>query len=182
MSARLARRWPGQILRTCPGLVRVAEFSELPLKYRRPINVYPWRRIDPVPWVAMRRPLSEARVALVTSAGLYRPGTDRDFGARAGEDISVRFLPASVSLADLAVGQTSDSFDRQAIERDRNMALPLDRLRELVADGVIGAVAPQHVSFNGALPAPGRFMRDTAPRVAEALLKDAVDAVLFVPV
>lgn len=160
----------------------MADFGELPLKYRLPLIAYPWRRIDPVPWAKLRRPLRDARIALVTSAGLFRPGIDRDFGTREGEGRSARFLPADVDLASLAIGQTSDAFDRAAIERDRNLALPLDRLRDLHTAGEVGDIAPRHPSFNGSLIAPGRFMRDTAPLVAEALAKDAVDAVLFVPV
>lgn len=160
----------------------MAEFSELPLKYRLPIVAYRWRRIDPVPWATLRRPLHEARIALVTSAGLYRPGIDRDFGTREDEDRSARFLPDDVDLASLAIGQTSDAFDRAAIDRDRNLALPLDRLRELHAAGEIGEIAPQLVSFNGSILAPGRLVHDTAPQVAEVLMKDAVDAALFVPV
>jgi len=160
----------------------MAEFSELPLKYRLSILAYPWRRISPTPWAALGVPVREARIALVTSAGLYRPGLDRDFRGHGHDDIPVRYLPADSALPALSIGQTSDAFDRGAIEQDRNLALPLDRLRTLHASGEIGSVAPRHVSFNGSMLAPGRFMRDTAPRVAEVLRADQVDAALFVPV
>lgn len=160
----------------------MAEFSELPLTYRLLTKAYRWRTIDPTPWAILRVPLAEARVALVTSAGLYRPRIDRDFGSSEGADVTVRLLPGDVDLTSLAIGQTSNSFDRGAIERDRNLALPLDRLRALEDAREIGSIAPQHVSFNGSIIAPGRFMRDVAPQVADVLRADQVDAVLFVPV
>lgn len=160
----------------------MADFSDLPFKYRLLMSAYRWRTIRPTPWAAMRVPITQARVALVTSAGLYRPGTDRDFGTREGDDITFRTLPADVDLGALAMGQTSDAFDRAAIERDRNLALPLDRLRTLHQAGEIGSVAPQHVSFNGSMLAPGRFVRDVAPNVANLFRAEQVDAVLFVPV
>lgn len=160
----------------------MAEFSELSLRYRLLLAAYRWRRLDPTPWAPVARPLRDSRIALVTSAGLYRPGVDRDFGEKEGDDISVRLLPADVELSSLAVGQTSDAFDRSAIERDHNLALPLDRLRTLERDGIIGSVAPRHVSFNGSMLAPGRFIRDTAPEVVDVLRVDQVDAALFVPV
>lgn len=160
----------------------MADWSELPLKYRLLMQAYPWRRIDPPVWAPLRKPLAECRVALVSSAGLYRPGTDRDFGTREGEDITERWLPADLDTAQLVVGQTSSTFDRDAVQGDLELALPLRRLEELVAAGVVGRVAPRHVSFNGSMIAPGRFARETAPRVAQGLSADDVDAVLLVPV
>lgn len=160
----------------------MADWSELPLRYALLMRAYPWRRIPDAPWAPLRRPLAEARVALVTSAGLYRPGIDRDFGTQEGEDISVRWLPRDVALLQLVVGQTSRSFDRSSLEADPDLALPLTRLAELVDAGEVGEVAPRHVSFNGSMLAPGRFVRDTAPEVAEGLRVDQVDAALFVPV
>lgn len=160
----------------------MASWDELPLKYRFSIRAYRWRTITDAPWATLRVPRREARVALVTSAGLYRLGVDADFGTKEGEDISARYLPSDTPVNALAIGQTSDAFDRGAILKDKNLALPLDRLRELAAAGEIGGLAPRAVSFNGSLLAPGRFLKQTAPEVAEVLRADQVDAALFVPV
>ncbi len=158
------------------------DFSELPLRYQAAIAVYPWRRIDPVPWAVLARPLSQSRVALVTSAGLYRPGTDKPFAKSLGGDTSHRVIPDDVDVQSLAIGQTSDAFDRAPMQADRNVGLPLDRLHELVNAGVVGSAAPRHVSINGAITAAGRLVRGTGPRVADLLRADQVDAALFVPV
>jgi D-proline reductase (dithiol) PrdB len=56
----------------------------------------------------------------------------------------------------------------------------LDRLRELVAAGVIGSVAATHYSFMGATD-PVQ-MEPYAGEVASQLKSDAVDAVLLSPV
>lgn len=160
----------------------MADWNELPLKYRIMMQAYPWRRITPPAWTPLARPVRESRIALVTSAGLYRPGVDPDFGTREGEDISVRWLPHDVDHGTLVVGQTSNSFDREALTADPELALPLQHLTALAESGVIGSVAPRHVSFNGSMLAPGRFLRETAPLVAQGLAADEVDAVLLVPV
>ena len=55
---------------------RVATLAELPLTARLFLKAYPWRRIDPVPWSPLRRPLQDARVALVTTAGLSLPAQE----------------------------------------------------------------------------------------------------------
>ena len=52
----------------------MSTFDELPLWLRTTLTVYPWRRIDPVPCAALSKPVAEARVALVTTAGLVPDG------------------------------------------------------------------------------------------------------------
>lgn len=160
----------------------MASFAELPLHYRLAMAVYPWRVIDPVPWSPLRRPLHPSRLALVSSAGLYRRGVDEPFRRVRGGDSSVRWIPVATDPRALAVGQTSDAFDRAAIEADVNEAWPLDRLRELVDGGVIGSLNDRHVSFNGSITAPGRLVSYAAPEMAGQLVRDGVDAALFVPV
>ncbi|HVA58557.1 MAG TPA: glycine/sarcosine/betaine reductase selenoprotein B family protein [Gemmatimonadaceae bacterium] len=160
----------------------MADFSELPLGMRMQLALYPWRRIDPVPWTPMRVPLASARVALVTSAGMYRVGIDAPFAPVRGGDSSYRLIPDDTATQDLVVGQVSHAFDRGPAERDPNIAFPLDRLHEMVADGTIGHAAPRHVSINGSITAPGRLVRDTAPRIAAELRDDGVDVALLVPI
>lgn len=156
--------------------------SEFPLRWRVFLRGYPWRRIDPVPWAELARPLAEARVALVSSAGLVPPDQPPFDERVAGGDWSHRVLPADVDLESLVESHRSDLFDHAGIAADRNLALPLDRLRELAVAGTIGEVAPRHVSIMGSLTAPGRLVRRTAPEVAELLRADGVDAAALVPV
>lgn len=160
----------------------MASFDELPLGYRLLVRAYPWRRVDPVPWTPLPVPVSSARIALVTSAALYRPGVDEPFERARGGDTSFRVLPEEAPLDALVVGQPSDAFDHGPIERDRNLGYPRDRLRELAAEGAIGAVAARHVSFNGSVTAPRRLVTRTAPAIVDVLRADAVDAALFVPI
>jgi D-proline reductase (dithiol) PrdB len=161
----------------------VASFETLAARHRLTLALYRWRTVaPPSPWVRLARPLSESRVALVTSAALLRPGVDAPFERRRGGDTSFRLLPDDLALGDLVLGQTSDAFDHAPVANDANLAFPRDRLRELVAAGVVGSAAPRHVSFNGSITAPLRLVRETAPLVADVLRADAVDAALFVPV
>ena len=160
----------------------MATLAELPLKYRLGLTVYPWRVIRPDPWTALQKPLSSVRLALVTSAGLYHPDRDEKFVTEPGGDPSFRWLDGGGPVSELRIGQRSRSFDRSAIEADRNEAFPLDRLRELVGRGKLGSLAERHPSFNGSITAPGRLVRGSAPAVAAALTRDRVDAALLVPV
>ena len=160
----------------------MAEFSELSLRHRLEMAVYRWRRVTPLAWTPMPCPLREARVALVTTAGLYRPGIDEPFRRVRGGDFSYRAIPDDADVSSLAIGQTSTAFDRRTMESDRNVALPIDRLRTLVERGIVGSSATRHLSFNGSIPAPGRLVRESAPRAARILIDDGVQAALLIPV
>ncbi len=160
----------------------MGDLEEFPLRWRLFLRSYPWRRIDPVPWSELEKPLAAARVALVSSAGLVLPGqAPFDEGVRGG-DWSFREIPAETAVSSLIETHRSQLFDHSGIAADRNLAFPLDRLRELAAAGFLGEVAPRHFSLMGSLTAVGRFQRGTGPEIARRLAADRVDATLLVPV
>jgi D-proline reductase (dithiol) PrdB len=160
----------------------MGDLGEFPLSLRLFLQAYPWRRVRPMPWSPLRRPLGQSRVALVTSAGFILPGQKPfDDGIRGG-DTSFRIIPGDTTVGDLIDNQRSESFDHSGMRADPNLAFPLDRLRELASRGRIGAVAPRHLSYMGSITAPGRLIRETAEEGAKLLAKDQVDAALLVPV
>ena len=77
------------------------------------------------------KPLAERRVAIISTAGLHKRG-DRPF--RPG-DGSYRVIPAETLASDLVMSHISVNFDRTGFQQDLNVVFPIDRLRELVADG-----------------------------------------------
>ncbi len=128
------------------------------------------------PWVA-GPPLSNRRVAIVTSAGLHRIGDP----AFATVDLSYRVIPGTTRADALTMTHSSVHFDRTGFREDVNVVFPIDRLRELASEGVIGSVADYHYSLMGAGWPPHAIeptMRDLAARLRE----DRVDAVCLAPV
>jgi len=121
-------------------------------------------------------PLRERRVAIISTAGLHRRG-DRPFtpGAR-----DYRVIPGDTSAGDIVMSHISPNFDRTGYQADVNIALPIERLREMAADGEIGSVADLHYSFMGATSP--EEMEVTAHELARHLKADGVDAVLLVPI
>ena len=160
----------------------MAELSDLKLKYRLYMQVYQYRHIDWRPGAHLRKPLSEAKIAVITSAAFYGVGQKPFDPAVRGGDYSYREIPEATRLETLQIGHKSDAFDHSGIEKDKNLALPLDRLRELKQEGVIGEMARRHYSFMGSITAPGHLIATTAPQVERMLLEDGVDAVLLTPV
>lgn len=127
------------------------------------------------PWV-MGPVLSQRRVAIVSSAGLVVRGED----PFRGRDANYRVIPADTRPEELLISHISINFDRTGFQEDWNVVFPLDRLRELAADGLIGSVAQNHYSFMGATD-PVQ-MEAHAREVAGRLKRDAVDGVILSPV
>ena len=123
-------------------------------------------------------PLDQARVAIVTTAGLRTDGNL--LWARGDEGFTV--LPAGSS--DIRMAHASQNFDRSGFMADLNVVYPADRLAELAAAGTIGSVAPRNLSFMGA-QADHRLSTirlDSGPEAASLLRHDGVDVVLLTPV
>jgi D-proline reductase (dithiol) PrdB len=127
------------------------------------------------PWVA-GPPLAERRVAIVSSAGLVVRGED----PFRGRDPDYRAIPATAVANDLLCSHISINFDRTGFQEDWNVVFPLDRLRELAAEGTIGSLAQTHYSFMGATD-PVQ-MEPHARELAGRLKQDQVDAVILSPV
>ena len=122
--------------------LREAERRKLEELLTRAVEIH-----EDAPHTPLPRPLSECTLAVVTSAGLHRRG-DEPFGR---EDPSYRVIPSSLGAADVLQSHSSLAFDKTAFIRDINVVFPLDRVRELVADGRVGRLGPNHYSFMGAL-------------------------------
>ena len=142
----------------------MGDLNEFSLRLRLFLKMYPWRRIDPVPWAPLVEPLARCRVALVSTAGFVLPGQPPFDEAKRGGDPSFRLIPDAADLGTLVEHQRSESFDHAGIRRDPNLAFPLDGLHELAGQGQIGPVNRRHLSFMGSITAPGRLIRDSAQR------------------
>ena len=143
-------------------------------------NFYPafrWQAsAEPSARNELARPLNEARVALVASAGAYLTGQDR-FDLGDSGDATYREIPADATGLRFSHGGYNTGF----AYKDPDVVFPLRTLHELAAAGTIGSVAPRVFSFMGYIPETEPLLHASGPAVANALLADAVDLVLLVP-
>jgi D-proline reductase (dithiol) PrdB len=139
-----------------------------------------------IPWTPVRKPLAESRVALLSTAGLSMKGDppfDMELERRQPTrgDPSWRRLRADATGASVTANHLH--IDTGYLLRDLNVALPLERLRELAAAGEIGAVAESHYSIMGYQGNDtGVLERESAPAIAAAMRREEVDLALLVPV
>jgi D-proline reductase (dithiol) PrdB len=160
----------------------LGDLNEFSLKYKLFLKTYQWRRIDPVPWTPLTKPLSDCKVALVSSAGFVASDQARFDDSIRGGDTSFREIPSDVDVSTLNESHRSEIFDHSGIRQDPNLAFPINRLNELCDSGRIGKVNHRHLSLMGSITAPGRLIKRTAPEAVQALVDDHVDAAILVPV
>jgi D-proline reductase (dithiol) PrdB len=140
---------------------------------------------QPIPWTPLAKPLSECRVALVSSAGIARHDQspfDEELERRDPWwcDQSWRPIPLGTTEDDVRISNLH--IDPSFALRDLDCVLPLRRLEELSDKGVVGAAAATHYSFIGSIQEPRRLLTSSSPAMAERMAAEAVDVALLVPV
>jgi D-proline reductase (dithiol) PrdB len=153
----------------------MARLEDIPEPTRTAVANLPCPSFDTTPFVIGPR-LSERRVAIVSSAALIHRG-DKPFPFGSGE---YRAVPSGWDNNEILVSHVSINFDRAGFQRDINVVYPIDRLRELAAEGVIGSVASAHFTVMGSTDPAA--MTESADAIAAALLADQCNAVVLAPV
>ncbi len=140
---------------------------------------YQWTVNEPSDLTPLPKPLREARVSMLTSGGVSHC-TMPTWDAHARNDFRLDTVDPQAPGVDF---QVSDSYyDTTDAATDVNTVFPIDRLRELEADGTIGSIAPRLWSgFMGRIYKRSHVTDVAAPALAAELLADEVDLVLLVP-
>ena len=166
--------------------MRVDSFRFLPRSFRPLYEHIPTPEGD-MPWAPFEPRLAGAAVVLLSSAGLHLEGVqppfdlDRERREPTWGDPSWRSIPAGVRSGEL--GMCHLHVNSADVLADHNVALPTDRLAELVSEGVVGAMAPQHVSVMGYQERSLEGWRTTTlPEIVDMLRGEAADGVVLAPV
>ena len=129
---------------------------------------------DSMPWAKLNKPLSECKVALVTTGGVYIEG-QKPYEERG--EATYRQISRDVPKDHIRIWHPG--YDYGPAMSDINCIFPLDRFKELEAEGVIGELAETNYSFMGLIPDPETLINETAPDAARRLKEDGVDAVFL---
>lgn len=141
------------------------------------LNLGDW----PIPWTPFTAEMRSARVALVTSAGLYIEGGQEPFDAADPYgDYTYRIIAAATPTDRLRIAH--DHYDHTSAMQDINAVYPLQPLRDLAREGAIGGVVDPIISFMGYEP-DWRIVEDSlAPALADEVTALRPDAALLIPV
>ncbi len=127
-----------------------------------------------IPWVPLSKPLRECKVVLISTGGVHLRH-DRPF--HVDGDASYRVIPKATQAAELAISH--QAYDKRDALRDINLIFPIERLRELAAEGVIGSLAEEHYGFG--LMGSARKLLPSLREVAKRIKEADVDLALLVP-
>ncbi|MEE8337909.1 MAG: glycine/sarcosine/betaine reductase selenoprotein B family protein [Dehalococcoidia bacterium] len=163
----------------------VDSFRFLPRSFREGYERGGMQEIEPV-WTALGRPIEEATVALLTSAGLYLTDSQEPFDLEREKqhptwgDPTYRVIPRDVEQSQLGAAHLHVN-TRDMLE-DFNVALPISRFAELEAEGRIGRLADEHYAFMGFQDHELEGWRThAAPEVARRLQDAGVHALVLAP-
>ncbi|MFQ6027194.1 MAG: glycine/sarcosine/betaine reductase selenoprotein B family protein [Dehalococcoidia bacterium] len=129
---------------------------------------------DNTPWTPFTKQLSEAKIAALTTGGIYVEGqpafnTDGDW--------SFREIALDTPLEDFRVAHTH--YDINGVAEDVDAVLPIHRLQDLEREGIIGEAQSPTYGFMGFIPDVAGLMEVSAPEVAQKLKDDGVDGVVI---
>lgn len=138
---------------------------------------YQWSFFTEAPWTPLTKPLEDARLALISSGGVFLEGQEPFDPVK--NDLSFRKIPRDVTLDKFGISH--NFYDHRDASIDPNCVFPLERLRELEKEGLIGSLAPTGYSFMGRCFKRREFIGELAPQILAGLQAEEVDVFLLVP-
>jgi D-proline reductase (dithiol) PrdB len=124
----------------------------------------------------LRKPIAESTIGLFVSCGAQLPA---DPPLLETEDITFRLLHRDTPVSDLIVSHKT--LVRKWALEDLNVAYPIDRLKELEAEGVFKRLAHTNVSMVGSIERYTELVENTIPSIKAVFDSQGVDLVMVLP-
>jgi D-proline reductase (dithiol) PrdB len=131
-----------------------------------------------IPYTPLDKNLSDLTIAIVSTAGAHL--LDQEPFDTDG-DASYRIITHEATTDQFTVthGAPKEHYNTDEPKKDINVIFPLDRLRELVNEGYIGAINNKHISMMGYAMRLKKILDETIPQIAKEITKSKADAVLL---
>ena len=137
-----------------------------------------------IPWTPLSKPLSRTTLSIVTSAGISLKSDppfdmERERRETLWGDRSFRIIPRQTTEKDIDVNHLH--INTTYIKQDINVILPLARMAEFEADGIIGRLAPHAYSFYGFQWQNADFLKEAIEPISKKMKTEGVEAVFLTP-
>jgi len=126
-----------------------------------------------VPFTPFAGRLEDASICIVSTAGV-RIRDDKPFDTEG--DTTWRVIPAETEAKDLRYDDSH--YDHGCVDRDMNCVFPIDRVRELAAEGRVGGLTARHFSL-GYSQALRELRATTIPALVREIDRERPGAVLL---
>jgi hypothetical protein len=149
---------------------------------------------DTKPFAILDQPVSESKIALLTTTGHFAEGDDpKPFGMDGLTQEQVVKMTGEFGKADPVLSEIPTTttrketvvrhggYDIRATAADRNVSLPIDRMNEFDDEGVIGGFVSPAYSFVG-LTSQLRLRKEIAPAWAAKAKTAGARAAVLIPI
>jgi len=157
----------------------VAYIEAITERYRRlGYEPYRWyRREAPPEWTPVKKPLSQGRLGVLSTAGGYVRG---QVAFHYKDDTSLRAVAKATPRGEIRFAHLTENYLVDP-RQDPDCILPLAPLRRLEAEGAIGELADPVLSCMGGIYSQRRVREELIPAVAGHFAAAKIDLALLIP-
>jgi D-proline reductase (dithiol) PrdB len=139
---------------------------------------YRWYHADdPPPFTPLPKPLASSRVGVLSTSGAYVAG---QIAYHYKDDTSIRAIPKDTPLERIRFAHITENYLVDP-RRDPNCILPLEPLRRLETEGVIGELAPELFSCMGGIYSQRRVREELIPELGARFEAQEIDVAFLIP-
>lgn len=139
---------------------------------------YQWHhRSAKPPFFKLEKPLAECKVGMIATGGVYKTG---QVAFHYKDDTSYRAIPSDTKASNLRA--THFAYDLSGAREDINVVFPIEGLRALNQEGMIGSLANNFLACMGGIYSQRAVIDDLAPQLVQRCIDEETDVVLLVPV
>jgi len=139
---------------------------------------YRWFHADSEPaFTKIGKPLAQSRLGMISTAGTYVHGQVAYYYK---DDTGVRKIPGNTELKDIRFSHITENYLVEA-RQDPATVFPIEALRTLEREGVIGELANDYYSCMGGIYSQNRVNSELIPNLTAAIEQQQLDLLLLVP-
>ncbi len=153
-------------------LLKKIKKEEFKTEYPMPV----FDRVDPLPAI---KDISKVKVAVVTSGGIVPQGNPDRIESSSATKYGIYDITGLDSMSKKDFMTIHGGYDRAFVTENPNLVIPLDVLRDLEREGVIGELCNYFVSTTGTGTSVGNA-KGFGEEFSKKLVSDGVGAVLLV--
>jgi len=152
-------------------LVKKMKGEEFVTEYPMPV----FDRVDPTPAI---KDFSKLKVAIVTSGGIVPHGNPDRIESSSATKYGIYDITGMDTLSADDFMTIHGGYDRQMVTENPNLVVPLDVMRDMEREGIIGELANYFVSTTGTGTSVGNS-KAFGEDFSKKLLADGIDAVIL---
>lgn len=153
-------------------LLKKIKKEEFKTEYPMPV----FDRVDPLPAI---KDISKVKVAVVTSGGIVPQGNPDRIESSSATKYGIYDITGMNSMSKKDFMTIHGGYDRAFVTENPNLVIPLDVLRDLEREGIIGELCNYFVSTTGTGTSVGNA-KGFGEEFSKKLVADGVGAVLLV--